>query len=242
MPSGSNRLANFQNQLAFERTNAIRNLMLNEEYALISGSSTSTAAPWGDGTTALGYDGLLNLATTANGVPSAQVQTSVGGLTLSHLDNQLARIWKQGGQQPWMLCNAQEILSLVHLAGASGSIIRMQASAQADSILGISVTGYKHPISGEVVPIYASRFMPAGTIFFGSKFLPDGTPAIDVQVLPQVQLPQLAPNEQVQGYTLQELAPTTAAPQVYSFVCTVYSVVRMKSATVVAKSSGLTAV
>jgi hypothetical protein len=42
--------ANFQNQMAMEKANAIRNLMLNEEYALISGDSSSSAAPWGDGT------------------------------------------------------------------------------------------------------------------------------------------------------------------------------------------------
>jgi hypothetical protein len=233
---------NFTNQYVAERTNALRNLMLNEEYALLSGSSTSTAAPWGDGSTALGFDGFTNLITTGNGTPSAQVQTSVGGLTLSHIDNQLARLWKQGGQQPYLICNAQEILSLVHLAEASGSIIRVQASAQADSILGVSVTGYKHPITGEIVPIYASRFLAAGTMLFGSKFLADGTPAADVQVLPQVQLPQLSPNEQFQGYTIQELAPTAAAPQVFAFCVSCYEVLRMKGSVVFGKSSGLTAV
>lgn len=234
--------ANFQNQYAVEKANSIRNLMLNEEYALIQGNSTSTAFPWGDGVNALAFDGLLNLTTTTNGVPTAQIVSGVGPLTLSHIDNQLRRIWIQGGMSPWILMNGTEILSLVHLAGASGSIIRVMATAQADTILGVAVTGYKHPITGEIVPIYASRFMPAGTIEFGSKFLPDGTPAADVDVLPQVQLPALAPNENVQGYVAQEIAPTATAPQVFGFLVSVYEVLRMKGATVFAKSSGVTPV
>ena len=188
--------------------------MLNEENALINGSSTATYRPWGDGTNAFGFNGLVNLITTANGTPSSQVQTSVGPLTLSHLDNQIARIWNQGGQQQYLIMNRQEILSLVHLAEASGSIIRVMASAQADSILGVAVTGYKHPVTGEIISVNASRFVPPGTIIFMSKFLPDGTPTADVNVLPQVQLPSLAPSESIQGYTAQELAPSLTAPQV----------------------------
>lgn len=234
--------ANFMNQLAAERTHQIRNLMLNEENALINGSSTSTAAPWGDGTTALAFDGFINLVTTANGTPSAQVQTSVGPLTLSHVDGQLKGIWTQGGQQQYIICAAQEMLSFVHLAEAAGSIIRISADAQANAPLGIGVSHYKHPITGEPVPIMVSRFCPPGTMLFGSKFLPDGTPAADVSVLPQVQLPALAPNENVQGYTAQELAPTTAAPQVLPFIVTVFEVLRVKSSTVWAKSTGLTAI
>lgn len=234
--------ANFQNQLATEKANAIRNLMLNEENALINGDATSTAAPWGDGSNALAFNGLVNLITTANGVPSAQVQTAVGALTTAHIDAQLTRIWKQGGQRPYILMNSQEVLSLVTLAEANGSIIRVMAAADNGVIMGVSVTGYKHPITGEIVPIIVSKFLAAGTILFGSEALPDGSPAADVNVLPQVQLPELAPNTMVQGYTAQELAPTTAAPQVYPFIVTVYEVLRMKGATVFAKSTGVTAV
>lgn len=234
--------ANFQPQLSMEKTNSIRNLMLNEEYALISGDSTSVAAPWGDGVNALAFDGILNLTTVANGTPSAQVQAAVGGLTLSHIDSQLSRVANQGGQDQYMVMNQQEILSLVHLAEASGSIIRVQGTTQGDVVLGVSVTGYKHPLTGELVPVYWSRFMPAGTIFFGSRFLPDGSPTLDISVLPQVQLPELAPNENIQGYTAQELAPTTAAPQVLPWIVTVYEVPRLKAATCVGKSSGVTSV
>jgi hypothetical protein len=250
-PDGeSNNLANFQNQLAVEKTNAIRNLMLNEEFALLASVASgtdingvaSTAAPWGDGTNSLGFDGLWTSIATGNGTPNDNIQTSVGALTLAHIDNQLFRIWKRGGQNQYMIMNGQEILSLVHLAEASGSIIRVQASGSADTILGVAVTGYKHPITGEIVTIYASRFLTAGNIIFGSKNLPDGSPAADVDVLPQIQLPELAPNESVQGYVAQELAPTTAAPQVYPFIVSVYETFRMKGATVFGKSSGVTAV
>jgi class 3 adenylate cyclase len=234
--------ANFMNQLATEKTNAINNLMLNEENALINGDSTSTAAPWGDATTAFAFDGIIPLTATANGVPAAQIQAAVGALTKAHIDAQLTRLWKQGARNAWMLMNAQESNSLVHLAEADGTILRVMATASGDAILGVKVTGYKHPVTGEIVPILVDRFMPAGTIVFGADQGPDGRPAIDVEVLPQVQLPELAPNQSVQGYTAQELAPTTAAPQVYPFIVTVYEVLRMKNANVFAKSSGLTAV
>lgn len=234
--------ANFQNQLATEKTNAILNLMLNEEHALTNADDASTAAPWGDGTTALAFKGMTNLITTANGVPAAQIQTTVGALTTAHIDAQLKRQFDQGARNPWMLMNGQEIMSLVHLAEASGSIIRVKATALNDTVIGVAVTGYKHPITGEIVPILASRFLAAGTILFCADNLPDGTPAIDVNVLPQVELPELAPDMNIQGYTAQELAPTTAAPQVYPFIVSVYETVRMFGATVFGKSTGVTAV
>lgn len=234
--------ATFADQLALEKTAAIRRLMLIEEFALINGSSTDVQAPFGDGTTAFGFDGLINLTATANGVPVPQVQTSVGALTTAHIDAQLTRIWNQGGMDQYILCNAQESNSLVHLAQASGTVIRVMATQDADVPLGIKVTGYKHPVTGQIVPVLVSRFMPAGTIVFGSDYLPDGKVAMDVRVLPQVQLPQLAPNVPIQGYVAQEIAPAVTSPQVYPGIVSVYEVPRMKGATVFAKSSGITAV
>lgn len=216
--------------------------MLNEEHALINGDSTSTAAPWGDGSNALAFDGLVNLITTGNGTPAAQVQAAVGPLTTAHLDAQLKRLWVQGGQDMYLIMNGQEVLSLVHLAEGNGSIIRVQATSVNDTILGVAVTGYKHPVTGQIVPILPSRFLAAGTVLFCSSRLPDGTPAADVDVLPQTQLPTLAPNENIQGYVAQELAPTQTAPQVYAFLISVYEVLRLKSAVHFAKSSGVSAI
>lgn len=234
---------NFQNQLATEKTNAILNLMLNEEYALISGDSSSTAAPWGDGSTAYAFDGLINLVTTANGTPSGQVQTAVGALTTAHIDAQLRRLYNQGARDQYILMNGQEILSLINLATANGSIIRVSAAATSpEGVMGFHVTGYMHPITGEIVPIKASRFLPAGTIIYGAKRLPNGENAAEVEVLPQVELPELAPNDPIQGYTAQELAPSLSAPQVYPFIASVYEVLKVKSALHFAKSTGVTAV
>lgn len=238
--------ANFQPQYSTEKSHSLLNLMLMEEHALVNGDSTSTAAPWGDGTNALAYDGLINLTATANGVPSAQIQTSVGPLTTAHLDAQLTRMWKQGGRGMWMMMNAQELLSMTVLAEASGTMIRVTVpGAGADAgkgILGYKITGYMHAVSGEIVDILPSRFVPAGTILFGSDWLPDNNPALDIDVLPQVEMPQLAPLENVQGYAAQELAPTAAAPDKLPFLVSVYAVLRMKAATVFAKSTGVTAV
>lgn len=233
--------ANFQNQLAKEKTNAIWNLMLIEENALVNGDATSTAAPWGDGTSALAFNGLVNLITTANGTPTANVQTAVGALTLAHVDAQLTRIWKQGARKTWMLLNAQEQQSLKNLAQASGSIHRLMIEP-VSSTIGFRVTGYVHPVTGEVVEVITSKFLAAGTMLFGCDYVDNGAPTLEVDVLPQVMLPELAPNAQIQGYTAQELAPTTAAPQVYPFIVSCYEVLKMKAATVFAKSTGVTAV
>lgn len=234
--------ASFQNQLATEKLNAIRTVMLNEENALINGSSTATAAPWGDGSTALGFDGLRNLIATANGTPADQVQTSVGALTFSHIDAQLSRLWAQGGEDFYMVMNGQEVQSLKHLAEASGSVYRVIIANQGDATIGTAVQGYIHPVTGQVVKVLASRFCPAGTILYGCGRLPDGSPAAQVAVLPQVQLRQLAPTDMVQGYVAQELAPTTSAPQVYPGIVTVFETLMMKSALHFAKSTGVTAV
>lgn len=233
--------ANFQNQLAMEKLNAIRALMLNEENALINGDSAATGAPWGDGSTAYAFDGLLKLITTSNGTPTQQVQTAVGALTTAHIDAQVTRLWAQGAQGLWILCNGQEANSLNHLAEASGSILRV-VQGETGMRLGKRVVAYIHPITGEEIPIMVSRFVPAGTMIFGSDNLPDGSPTMDVNVLPQVQLPELAPNTNIQGYVAQELAPTTSAPQVYPGIVTVYEVLRLKSALHVAVSKGLTPV
>lgn len=232
--------ATFANQLAMEKTAAIRRLMLIEEFALINSDTTTIRKPFGDGTTAYGFAGLLALVTSANGVPVPQIQTAVGALTTAHIDAQLARTNAQGAMNPWLMINAQEAISLTKLAQASGSIIRVQATDDADAILGARVIGYKHPVTGQVVPILVSRFMPAGTMVFGADYLPDGKPAMDVRVLPQVQLPELAPNVNIQGYVAQEIAPAATSPHKYPGIVSVYEVPRMKGATVFAKSTGVT--
>jgi hypothetical protein len=233
--------ASYDNQLALEKTAAIRRLMLIEEFALINSVSTIIEPPFGDGTNALGFDGLLALITSANGVPVPQIQTSVGTLTTAHIDSQLTRTYTQGAMNAWIMVNGQEALSLTHLAESAGTIIR-QTTTNAESVLGFKVTGYKHPITGEEVPILVSRFMPAGTIVYGADFLPDAKAALDVDVLPQVQLPEIAPNVNIQGYVAQEIAPSVASPHVYPGIVSVYEVLRMKGATVFGKSTGVTSV
>lgn len=235
--------ANFANQLAGEKTRAIKNLMLNEEFALVNGDATSTAAPWGDGANALSFNGIIKSSTTANGVPTAQVQSAVGNLTLTFIDTMLRNMWDQGVTRPWIMAGSQELLSLVHLAESASSIIRMQASTSDGGVLlGLKVVGYVHPISTEIVPILPTRFIAPGTMVFGSDQTPDGHPVMDVDVLPQVQLPVLAPNTNVQGYVAQELAPTASAPQVYPFIVSVYETFRLKAPLYVGIGQGINAV
>jgi hypothetical protein len=233
--------ANFQNQLASEKANKLLALMQNEENAIINGSATSTAAPWGDGTTAFGFNGLINLVTTANGTPAGQVQTTVGALTLAHLDAQLNFLYAQGARGLWMLMSATEVTSLAHLATGGSNAYRIVIDPKAAQI-GTSVTSYIHPVTGEPVKVIPSRFLAAGTIIFGCDSLPDGSPSLEMDVLPQAQLPGIAFGENIQGYTAQEIAPAVASPQLFPFIVSVYEVLKMKSALHFCKSTGVTAV
>lgn len=231
--------ASFQDQLEAEKLNALKNLMLLEEHALINGSATSTAAPWGDGTTAFGFDGVINLISTNNGTPANNVQTSVGALSLAHLDSQLNKIWRRGGRSMYMLMNAQEVKSLKNLMMANGTFHRTVISDGQSATLGLHIERYIHPISGEFVAIIPSRFMPAGSIVFGSDFGPDGRPALEVSVLPQVALPQSAPASRIEGYVAQEIAPAWNSPQVYGFIVSVFEVLKISNAEVFARSEGV---
>lgn len=232
--------ANYQDQMATERQNQLTNLFLNEELALIYGSSTATAAPWGDGTTALGFDGLMTLTATANGTPTAQVQTSVGALTVAHIDAQLTRIWQQGGKGLYIIMNAQETASLTYLLQATGSIQRLQIADASNATLGFHVAKYIHPISGMLVDLYTSLFMKAGEMFFGARTLPDGKAVAEVEVLPQVPV-QTAPEkpQQIQGYVVTDLARTLTQPDVHPFMISCYEVLKLRSALHVAKSTGV---
>lgn len=229
--------ANFTNQMALEKANALKRLMRLEEFALLHGDSTATNKPWGDGSTALSFDGLIKLVT--GGAVSANIQTSVGALTLAHIDQQLTRIWNNGGFDHYIMISAQEAKSLSKLAQSGSNNIRYMVK-QEGGTLGVSVTGYVHPMTQQTVPIYVSRFLPAGTMVFGSKTVADGTPAAAVNVLPQVQLPELVPNTNIQGYVAQEIAPAVATPQKLSFLVSVYETFQMLHYSAFAISTGVT--
>ena len=229
--------ANYQNQLAIEKRNRLYSTMLSEEYALLNGDASSTAVPWGDGSSALAFDGL-NTIVKAN-APANQVQTSVGALTLAHIDAQLTRIYYQGGRGIYIVVNGQEIISLAKLLEASGSVYRIMIDAES-AVIGKRPAYYRHPISGELIPLLVSRMQPAGTMTFGCDYLPDGSAAAEVDVLPQTMLPELAPNDQIQGYTAQEIAPSTSAPQVLPFIVSVFEVLKVKGYPQFAISTGVT--
>ncbi len=234
--------ATYQDQLAVERQNALLDCMLNEEFALLWGDSTDTAVPWGDGSNALAFDGLMNLVTTANGVPSAQISAVNGAWTLSHIDLQISRIWNQGGKDPYLIINQVEARSLINLLQAANSIYRLQIPDQRDVTAGFRVAKFVTS-TGMTADIYLSRFQIAGNVLYGSRKGPDGAAAATVNVLPQVPAPQGVerPN-MIQGYTLTDLARTLTAPDVHPFMISVYETLQLKNAKIFAKDTGVTAV
>lgn len=233
--------ANFQAQLPTEKTNQINNLMLNEELALLQGSSTATAAPWGDGTNALAFDGLMTLTSTANGTPSAQVQTAVGALTTGHIDAQLNRLVKNGYRGLYMILNIQEAASLAFLLQATGSVQRLQIADRSRAALGFQVAQYFPSAGGAPADVFVDLFQNAGEILYGSRFLPTGTPSAVVEVLPQVPV-ELAPEkpQQIQGYASVDLSRSLTQPDVHPFMISSYEVLKMHSALGFAKSTGVT--
>jgi hypothetical protein len=234
--------ANYMDQLGRERQNQLQNLMLNEELALTYADSTATAAPWGDGANALAFNGLFTQISTANGTPSAQVQTAVGALTTAHIDDQLTRIHNQGGRGLYILMNAREAGSLVKLLQASGAIQRVMIVDQGNVTMGFRVAKYVHAVSGQEADIYVSRFVLAGDMLFGARTLPDGTNAAEVEVLPQVPV-ETAPEkpQQIQGYVVTDLARSLTQPDVHPFMVSVYEVPKVLSTLHFAKSTGVEA-
>jgi hypothetical protein len=229
----------FQDNRAQERTSALYNVMLNEENAILNGDSTSVLAPWGDGTSPLAFDGLYRLITTANGTPVDQQQAAVGALTEAHLDAQLIRLWQQGGSGYYMIISSQEAASLTKLAKAATNNYRYTLD-QRGATLGVTVTGYVHPIaSAGVVEVIVSRDAIPGIIVFGCDKTVEGKPTLEFEVLPQVDLPELAPNQQLMGYVVQQVGTSVAAPQVYPEIVTVFEVLKMKAANLFAISRGV---
>lgn len=231
----------YQDQLAAKRTNTLRNVMLNEENALTRADSAADS---------LAFDGLYKLVSTANGVPSAQIQTGAGALTLAIIDGMLHQLTINGARGIWLHMSGQEILSLTHLSDATGSIIRIQAQSAGNVVLGAKVTGYVSPITGEMVDLMYSRFASTGTIVFGADLGPED-PAGDgssdtmvVSVLPQVPLPDTAPEspQEIQGYTVTELARDVLAADTLPLMVSVYETLQMRNARTFCKVSGLSAV
>ena len=226
--------ANFQNQYETERRNSLLNLMLLEEFALINSIASDVNKPWGDGTTAYGYNGLIA------SVPSGNTITSSGALTLAQIASTLATQYRAGAVKPWILLSASEMQSINNLTTPTTTVLRVINPTAEQMKAGLHVSHVVHPISGELVPLIVSLFCPKGTMIFGCEQLPDMSPSHDVSVLPQVALPNggLYTNG-IQGYTVQEIANTITAPQVYPWLTSIYEVYRMKATTVFFKRTGV---
>lgn len=230
--------ANFQNQYATAKQNCLMRVMLKEEYALLHGDSSATNEPWGDGSTAMAYQGLIPFV-KAN-APASQLQTSVGALTLTHPQTQLTRLWYNGAEGMWIMLNGQEAESLTKLATASGNY-RVIITNDGAIKLGGRVGFLVHAVSGEEVPIFVHPFMPVGMILFGADRNQKGNASAIVDVLPQVMdQPETTFNDNIQGYYAQDIAPTAAAPEVLTFKIGLYSVPKWENANVFALSTGVT--
>lgn len=230
---------NFFNQYETEKRNTLIRAMLKEEYALLHADSSVTAAPWGDGTNALAFQGLVPFI-NAN-APSAQIQTSVGALTFGHLQQQLTKLWYNGGRKLWIMVSGAQAEGLADLLANKGNY-RISVTSDVNAKAGVRVTGLVHSVSGEEVPIFTHPFLPQGMIVFGADTNDLGQSAYEIEVLPQVQAPESAfMDGTFSGFYAQEIAPTSSSPEVLKFKVAAYEVPKWKNANVLGISTGVTA-
>lgn len=232
--------ANFQAQYPIAKRNCLMRALLKEEYAILHGDDTVVAAPWGDGATALAFKGMVpSIQATA---PADHLQTSVGALTVEHLQTQLARLWVKGGRRRYIVLNPQEALSLAKIAVTTGNYRAILTVSEDGSTLGVRVTGIQAAVGGELVPIYVHPFMPQGMILFGSLMNSWGQPGAEMDVLPQAlgDTPQAAFTDGIQGFYAQDIAPTAAAPEVLNFKVAIYELYKHKNGQIFALSTGVT--
>ncbi len=73
-----------------------------------------------------------------------------------------------------LLCNAQEALSIKHLAEAAGtSVMRQTVVTPKNEIYGARYDRYMNALSGEDVDIIPSRYLTPGTMIFGLRIHSD---------------------------------------------------------------------
>lgn len=68
------------------------------------------------------------------------------------LDTMLVAGWERGWEKPTIHMSAAGILAAVHVAERMGTITRV-ASAGGETVFGLSIVGYKHPMDGSIVPM-----------------------------------------------------------------------------------------
>lgn len=229
--------ASFMDQVSHAKMITLQNLLLNEENILINGSSTDVKKPFGNGTTNYCFDGLVNYITAANGCPADHIQTSIGAITIAHLNAQLRRCWERGGQGQYIIISGADAVNFSRLCETQANLFVPYNPN--DLVLGGKVAAMWHPVTGERVDIVASRHLSPGTIIFGSKYGPKMLPAAEVVVLPAV--PVANPGEMVQGYWSQDIPAGTSAPMTYGYLVAVAETLCVYNVPVFAISTGVTA-
>src|SRR5881394_1939060 len=89
------------------------------------------------------------------------------GESFDLIDATLARLHRDGLECRALLVDMDSLLAMVHVAEVQGSVIHAsQLRPEGAVALGVSVTGYKHPATGEIVEVLCLRFMPERHIVF----------------------------------------------------------------------------
>jgi hypothetical protein len=88
---------------------------------------------------------------------------------MRELDAALMASHDSGFRETKIRLSLDGVRNLVDVAQAEGQIIRLPATPKADVLMGAAIAGYKHPRTGEVVPVEVDRELPSGRLEIQGK-------------------------------------------------------------------------
>lgn len=136
------------------------------------------------------FDGILaqvinNAAgNLALGTYVAQPAASTGLLALSDLDSALIAMFGQSGADPTTMYVSAIVSKRITAQLIAANILRLNASPDdgkqlADVTAGQRVSRYLNPVTGRLIDIVISRYIPADTVLFASHDLPFPIPDLE---------------------------------------------------------------
>ncbi len=155
--------ANYQDQLATERRNAIIGLKTDMESSIINADGTSNS-----------FEGLITQITAGN---SAHVESIGGNLVMDDIQEALAECYEAGYQITYILLSAIEAKTLNNLVLDEGAHNITVVQAEQGRVAGeMRVSHLVDPITGYAIEVIPHRNLSQGTIIGVPEKLPAPVP------------------------------------------------------------------
>jgi hypothetical protein len=159
--------ANFQDQLATEKSNTIRHLKILEETALINADGTGQS-----------FKGLLAQITTGYGSTVRASTGSAASAVINDLDFILKSTWDLGGDISLLVVRSSEAATISNAVtrDSGTSPLRINVQGPLNIVGGFYVNAYISPINGARVELLPDKFHTVGTVIGISEQLPAPIP------------------------------------------------------------------